>query len=177
MPPFETLKYLMDHHIRLQFYAETKNGVLLGLCAASLAPITALLKHQVENDKLFKFEWWAASSAFVLVFLSALVLLLSFHPIASPEIEPEQSKKSIANSNVFYFGDVTGQTPIDIAAATIPKDSTVEPSHLEIKLASQIHTIAAITAQKFRFFKTAAWLALLGYLILALALGATALST
>ena len=91
MPAFDTLKYLMDHHIRLQLYAETKNGVLLGLCAASLAPITALLGQQVENGKCFQLEWWAAAAAFLLIFLSAFVLLLSFHTVTSPEVEPEQS--------------------------------------------------------------------------------------
>ena len=85
--PSDRMKYLMDHHIRIQFYSESTNGVLLGVTGTTLFGLFRVFDY--GGDSIFclpVFELIGLGSMLV----AFLLVTLSFLPITKPNPEPDR---------------------------------------------------------------------------------------
>ena len=153
----EQLQFLLDHHIRLQFYAETKNGVLLGITGSTLWAMMELSANHSFAGLLG--NWMFAISALLLC-ATIVILVLSFSPIVTPSGEPTASAPEPKRANLVYFGDLSGQRTEDIVSQFQDVQNSERKACEDI--ASQARTIAQISAQKFNFFKISVGIYLFG---------------
>ena len=140
------LQYLLDHHLKIQFYSETKNGVLLSASLGFIFYTTNTINELSNVTDIL--------SLLSLVFytLSLAVCFISFTPVFQPKPEPKVSEKELCEANLLYFGDASNQSSSDIAISVSNNFGSTEFDQIELNLANQIRTIAAISKRKFESF-------------------------
>jgi hypothetical protein len=144
-------------------FGEAKNAALITFNAAMLFGSISLLDHApsyISFTLVFIF--------FPLIFISALVSLLSFFPILSTEVIGFlwMEKKATIN-NILYFGHIMHLTPSELLSETAPNVPTNSDKFIG-HLAEQIITNAKIAYGKFIYFQIASVLSALAICSIAL---------
>ncbi len=146
----------------LQF-AEAKNAGLVALDGLALAAILTILP-EVEVPEAMTAGLVVAS---LLLLVSLGISLWSFLPRSDlGNLVSPAGRRPRATDNLYYFGDVCGYRPEQLAAEIARRydkirdyDPAQHLSHVDI--ASQVIANSCITVAKNRSFKVATWIALL----------------
>lgn len=145
----------------LQF-AEAKNAGLVALDALALAAILTILPSAEVAEPVAR----GLAAASVLLLLSLGISLWSFLPRSDVGKLTAAARRPRATDNLYFYGDVCGYRPEQLAAAIARRYDRIEgydprqhPSHVD--LASQVIANSRITVAKNEYFRAATLLALL----------------
>ncbi len=163
----EELKYIFSNVNDWLKFAEAKNGALL---AINVGVIITLYGIVTNNDA--NYYKLLCIPIMVLLFISAIYCLLSFHPMISRlELKNTNLKK---NHNIYFFGDIYQMDENKLLDELKNKLGLKDysPTGADSDLANQIICNSKIAMQKYNTFKKGIdWvLYALGYSIIAIIL-------
>lgn len=150
-------------------FSEAKNAALVALVAVILSEFSTSL-----SDETSGWIWWLNALGVWSITAGGILSLMSFIPRLTFKWSQSTTAMS-AEDNLFYFGDISKYSAFQyLDALYAAENQENQKRKLEADLAGQIVINSKIAMKKYRQFTCAAFAALLGFILIGVALGATA---
>lgn len=158
-------------------FAETKNGALLAFVSAWTVAIANLLAKDGGPPAAFAMVLPIAAYLFI---AAGLILLIAFVPKITLSDFFRRSGATRRPVNYIFYGDIAAQRltefPAKVKAKYLPAQGNSATAGYLDDLAVQVHVISSIARFKFRMFKAAGWITVIGLAVLAWPIIATIVS-
>lgn len=149
-------------------FAETKNGALLAFVSAWTVAIANLLAKDGGPPAAFATVLPVAAYLFI---AAGLILLIAFVPKITLSDFFRRSGAALRPINYIFYGDIADQKltdfPAKVKAKYLPGEGESATAGYLDDLAMQVHVISSIARFKFRMFKAAGWITVVGLAVLA----------
>lgn len=168
----DRLKYTLQFVNDWLKFSEAKNAALVALVAVIMTKFSTGLWNEASG-----WIWWCYALGVWCITGGGALSLMSFIPSLTFEWKPKINEQC-ATRNLFYFGDVADLSAFDYLDAMYGAAASGEnqKQKLELDLAGQIVTNSKIAIKKYRQFTRALILSLAGFVLVALAYSATAVT-
>ncbi|ELA8177647.1 hypothetical protein RGL50_005220 [Vibrio alginolyticus] len=149
-------------------FAEQKNAALLVLNGGVVWGVTRVIS---KLEQLTELTYWLMLCGYALIVVSALICLISFLPVLTEKwFKPEERKPA---DNCLYFADIAkydNNHYVQLLASKLGKPDYI-PNNYELDLSSQIVTNSEIAFDKYKRFRLASIVTIIGVLLFSLAIG------